>query len=281
MVRRFGWLLFGGIAMLGLVWLATLPQEGAQAEGQPMRRLLFVNRSMGFRHGTTATAAEIVVRLGWGYEPATQLLGLPPNQRLFLTTVTEDTDLLSPDILQRYDAIMFYTTGELPLSETQKQALLDFVKSGKGFVGVHSATDTFYQWSDYGEMIGGYFNGHPWHQTVRALVEDPNHPATRHLGTAWEVYDEIYQHRNWSREKVRVLLRLDPTSVDITRGKRDDQDYALAWCRQYGKGRVFYTALGHEERVWRDPKFQAHLLGGILWAMGVLPGDATPRPKPQ
>lgn len=267
--------------MLGFVWLTTLAQGDAQGQNQPIRRLLFVNRSMGFRHDTTATAAEIVVRLGWGTGPAPQLLGLPANHRLFLTTVTEDTDLLTPDILQRYDAVMFYTTGELPLNETQKQALLEFVKSGKGFVGVHSATDTFYRWADYGDMIGGYFDGHPWHQPIRALVEDPTHPATRHLGSVWEIADEIYQHRNWSREKVRVLLRLDPTSVDITKGKRADQDYALAWCRQYGKGRVFYTALGHDEKVWRDPKFQAHLLGGILWAMGVLLGDATPRPKPQ
>jgi type 1 glutamine amidotransferase len=267
--------------MFALSALLTLPHENPEAEGQPVRRLLFVNRSMGFRHDTTATAADIVTRLGWGHKPATDLLGLPPNQRLFLTTVSEDTDLLVPEILNRYDAVMFYTTGELPLSDAQKRALLDFVRNGKGFVGVHSATDTFYQWADYGEMIGGYFDGHPWHQLVRAVVEDPSHPATRHLGSVWEVTDEIYQHRNWSREKVRVLLRLDPSSVDIAKGKRTDQDYALAWCREYGKGRVFYTALGHREEVWRDPKFQAHLLGGILWAMGVLPGDATPRPKPR
>ncbi len=253
---------------LGLT-LSTMPGGEAEAEGQPVRRLLFVNLSMGFRHETTATAAEIVMRLGWRSQPR------------FYTTVTEDCALLVPEILQRYDAVMFYTTGDLPLSDAQKQAFLEFVRKGKGFIGVHSATDTYYNWAEFGELIGGYFDGHPWHQKVRIIVEDKDHPATKHLGDVWEITDEIYQFRNWSREKVRVLLRLDPTSVDITKGKREDQDYALAWCRHYGDGRSFYTALGHREEVWRDEKFQQHLLSGILWAMGVLPGDATPRPKPQ
>jgi hypothetical protein len=107
--------------------LANLPSEEAGAEGQQVKRLMFVNLSMGFRHDTTATAAEAVVRLGWRSKPR------------FLTTVTEDTDLLVPEILQRYDAIMFYTTGELPMSDAQKQAFLDFIRNGKGFIGVSLA----------------------------------------------------------------------------------------------------------------------------------------------
>ncbi len=249
--------------------LTNLPFNEVEAEGQQVKRLMFVNLSMGFRHSTTATAAEAVVRLGWQSKPR------------FLTTVTEDTDLLTSEILQRYDAIMFFTTGELPMSDEQKQAFLDFIRNGKGFIGVHSATDTFYNWADYGELIGGYFAGHPWHQNVRLIVEDKEHPATKHLGEVWELKDEIYTFRNWSREKVHVLLSLDLKSVDIKKGNRPDNDYAIAWCRYYGKGRVFYTALGHEEYLWQDEKFLQHLLGGILWAMNVLPGDATPKPKPQ
>ncbi|MFN3421527.1 MAG: ThuA domain-containing protein [Armatimonadota bacterium] len=269
-MKRYWWcILEGAIVMaVGLAFM-TLPSEEAGAEGQQVKRLIFVNLSVGFRHDTTATAAEAVIRLGWRSKPR------------FLTTVTEDTDLLVPEILQRYDAIMFFTTGELPMNDAQKQAFLDFIRNGKGFIGIHSATDTFYKWPEFGELIGGYFAGHPWHQEIRAIVEDKEHPATKHLGDVWVLKDEIYTFRNWSREKVRVLLSLDPTSVDITKGNRPDHDYALAWCRYYGKGRVFYTALGHEEYLWRDEKFLQHLLGGILWAMGVLPGDATPRPKPQ
>lgn len=267
---RYFWLclLGGAIVMAFGLLLTNLAFEEAKAEGQQFKRLMFVNLSMGFRHSTTATAADAVIRLGWRSNPR------------FLTTVTEDTDLIVPEILRRYDAIMFYTTGELPMNETQKQAFLNFIREGKGFVGVHSSTDTFYNWQDFGDLIGGYFAGHPWHQNVRLIVEDKEHPSTKHLGDVWEVRDEIYTFRNWSRDKVRVLLSLDPTSVDITKGNRPDQDYAIAWCRYYGKGRVFYTALGHEEHLWRDEKFLQHLLGGILWAMGILPGDAKPRPKP-
>ncbi|MCS7265965.1 MAG: ThuA domain-containing protein [Armatimonadetes bacterium] len=269
-MRQPCWCLLGGAVVMALgLFLLTLPSVETEAEVQQVKRLMFVNLSMGFRHSATAVAADAVIRLGWHSNPR------------FLTTVTEDTDLLVPEILQRYDAIMFYTTGELPMSEAQKQSFLDFIKNGKGFIGVHSATDTFYNWAEFGELIGGYFAGHPWHEDVRIIVEDKEHPATKHLGDVWELKDEIYTFRNWSREKVRVLLSLDPISVDIKKGNRPDQDYALAWCRYYGKGRVFYTALGHEEYLWRDQKFLQHLLGGILWAMGVLPGDATPRPKQQ
>jgi len=103
---------------------------------------------------------------------------------------------------------------------------------------------------------------------VRVLVEDRAHPATRHLGESLELTDEIYQFRAWSRPEVHVLLRLDPRSVDVGRGKRADGDYALAWTRADGRGRVFYTALGHEPGMWADGRFQAHLLGAIQWALG-------------
>lgn len=225
---------------------------------QEVKRVFYLNLSMGFCHETTATAGDVITRLGWRAQPR------------FITTASEDWRLITRDILKDYDVLIFYTTGELPFTEEQKRAFLDFIKEGKGFVGIHSAVDTFYQWPEYGEMIGGYFNGHPWHQKVRVIVEDKTHPATRHLGDTWEVVDEIYQVRDWSRDKVKVLMRLDPTSVDISKGTREDQDYALAWCKTYGKGRVFYTALGHPVELWWDEKFQEHLLGAILWAMGVL-----------
>lgn len=137
---------------------------------EDVRRVLYVNLSMGFRHETTATASEIITRLGWRSQPR------------FYTTATEDCELINSQILKRYDVIIFYTTGELPLNDEQKKALLDFVREGKGFVGIHSAIDTFYQWQEYGDMVGGYFNGHPWHQKVGIIVEDKEHPATRHLG---------------------------------------------------------------------------------------------------
>src|SRR5262249_12915667 len=138
---------------------------------------------------------------------------------------------------------------------------------GGGFVGVHSATDTWYAVPEYRDLVGGIFDGHPWHQRVRILVEDRAHPATRSLGDSLELNDEIYQFRGWSRPEVHVLLRLDPRSVDVGRGKRSDGDYALAWSKSYGRGRVIYTSLGHEPAVWADSRFQSHLLGAIQWGL--------------
>ena len=102
---------------------------------------------------------------------------------------------ITPENLKHFDAVFFYTTGELPLSDTQKDGLLSFVRSGKGFGGSHSATDTFYGWKDYGELIGAYFDGHPWHTKVNVIVEDKTHPATKHLGDSFTITDEIYQFR--------------------------------------------------------------------------------------
>ena len=187
----------------------------------------------------------------------------------FEATVTDDPGALTAENLRNYDAVLFYTTGELPISEEQKKAFLDFLRNGKGFAGVHSATDTFYKWPEYGELIGGYFDRHPWHQEVRVKVEDRRHPATRHLGESFTIHDEIYQFRNWSRDKVHVLLSLEVESVDLTNKnvRRTYKDFGLAWTNTYGKGRVFYTALGHRPEVWADERFRTHLLNGLRWVM--------------
>lgn len=183
---------------------------------------------------------------------------------------------ISAENLKNFDAVFFYTTGSLPLSGTQKSDLLDFIKSGKGFAGSHCATDTFYDWKEYGEMIGGYFDGHPWHQKIRIIVEDQKHPATRHLGETFEITDEIYQFRTpYTRENLRILMRMDMKSVK-EQGKRKDGDNALAWVRSYGKGRVFYTALGHRDEVWADPRFQDHVLGGLRFVFFLEDGETTP-----
>jgi type 1 glutamine amidotransferase len=184
-------------------------------------------------------------------------------------TVTDDVSQINAENLKKYDAVMFYTTGELPMSDEQKKAFLDFIRRGKGFIGVHSATDTFYKWPEYGELIGGYFDQHPWNREVRIKVEDRDHPATRHLGENFTIADEIYQFKDWSRDKVHVLLSLDASSVDLTAKNvhRTDKDFAVAWTDTFGKGRMFYTSLGHRPEVWQDKRFQDHLVGGILWAM--------------
>jgi uncharacterized protein len=226
------------------------------AEASVSKRLLYITLSAGFHHSVVPESAKILkdIGAGSGYE----------------VTATDDVSVISRDGLRSYSAVAFYTTGELPISDDQKQALLDFVKSGKGFLGFHSATDTFYKWPDYGEMIGGYFDGHPWHQEVSIKVEDRGNPATRHLGSSFAINDEIYQFRNFSRDRVHVLMTLDTSSVDMKKSgvHRTDGDFALAWCREYGKGRVFYTALGHEPAVWQDERFQKMVIGALNWVTG-------------
>lgn len=220
-------------------------------------KVLYLTRSAGFKHDVLPVSETILKEIG-------------ERSGAFEVTATQDCSMISREGLKQYDAVVFYTTGELPFTDDQKAAFLDFIKSGKGFVGIHSATDTFYKWPEYGEMIGGYFNDHPWHQDVTVNVEDSKHPATRHLGKSFQIKDEIYQFKDFSRERVHVLLSLDTSSVDLTKPNvhRTDKDFALAWCRNYGKGRVFYTALGHREEVWRDARYQQFILGALKWAMG-------------
>ena len=216
--------------------------------------------------------------------------------------------------------MFFYTTGNPCETPEELKALLDYIKSGKGFVGTHSGTDTLYGMTDYGDMIGAYFDGHPFHEKTKIVVEDTKNPIMQGLGDSFEITDELYQFRNpYSRDKLHVLMRLDPLWLAQKRAdlgkkleadkekklaeaakleadgkieeankakkaaegmkigmKRDDNDYAMAWTRDYGKGRVFYTALGHEEKVWQDERFQKMLIQAMKWTTGQVDADATP-----
>lgn len=245
-------------ATAALSLLAGPPPTAAETAG-----VLYVTQSAGFAHPVLPHSEAVFERIA------------RESGRLDLT-VSRDASALTAATLADYDAVVFFTTGELPMDDAQKAALLAWVRDGGAFVGVHSATDTFYEWPGYGRLIGGYFDGHPWHQEVAVRVEDRQHPATRHLGGSFRIHDEIYQHRDWSRDDVRVLLSLDIGSVDMNARniRRTDGDFALAWTRQEGAGRVFYTALGHRPEVWDDPRFQTHLLQGIAWAVGDPAGGA-------
>ena len=187
--------------------------------------------------------------------------------------------------LDYFDAVVFYSTGELAMDDEQKAALLSFVhEDGKGFVGVHSAIDTFYKWPEYGEMVGAYFDNHPWGQFMAPIiVEDHDFPAMRHFPPTFTIYDEIYQpSKDFSREKVRVLARLDENLIDLKHAgvKRTDKDFAVAWVKNYGKGRVFYSTFGHRQEVWDRPDIQKMYFESIRWALRLVDGDATPRRRP-
>ena len=255
----------------------------AQSEGKP--KILFLTHSQGFKHSSLALAEKTVSEMGErsGLFEAVVLQGYRQEPGAI------DLTMISAEYLQQFDALMMYTTGELPLDSSQKQALLDFVSNGKGFIGVHSASDTFYAWPEYGELVGAYFKGHGASNEVLTLrVEDPAHPAASMLGASWDLADEFYQFWQgeegqrgtvpFSRARVHVILSVDTEKSEMARqsGMTRGGDYPLAWCRNYGEGRSFYTALGHREDVWTNPVFQEHLLGGIKWALGLAPGDAAP-----
>ena len=243
------------IALFGVAAMAPLYSRAAQ-EAPRQRHLLYMTLSAGFKHDTVAPSRDIVAEIG-------------RKSGAFDVTVTEDVNAFTEDNLKKYDAVMFYTTGELPMNPEQREAFLEFVRSGHGFVGVHSATDTFYMWPEYLQLIGGYFNDHPWHQKVRIDVTDAANPIVSALAPWFQITDEIYQIADFQYQNSDVLLRLDPNSVDLNaRGvHRRFYGWPLAWTRAYGEGRVFYTALGHEEAVWRDHRYQRLLLNGINWAM--------------
>jgi len=235
----------------------------AEPAVSPPVRVLYLTHTAAFRHAVLEDSHDAM--RAWGAAANLDV------------TVTEDCAVLTAEGLAAYDVVVFFTTGELPLDESQRAALTDSVAAGKGFVGIHSATDTFYEWPEYGRLIGGYFDDHPWHQEVTIAVEDRTHPATRHLGESFVITDEIYQVKDWARSDVHVLLTVDLSSVDATneRVHRDDGDFAVAWTRPYGRGRVFYTALGHEPAVWQDDRFRTHVVEGIRWAAGLAEADAS------
>jgi len=184
------------------------------------------------------------------------------------TTLTTSVDSFDVDNLRNYDAVMFYTTGELPLTEVQKQGLSSWLKAGHGFIGVHSATDTFYTWPEYHKIVGGYFACHPLAPGSQCRSGGPQRQDRAVPGSSFKISDEIYQIDDFL-DSNQVLLQLVSMSVDRTKPCTHTRYYGwpLAWTRSYGKGRVFYTALGHETAVWKSEQFQQLLQNGIEWTM--------------
>jgi type 1 glutamine amidotransferase len=186
--------------------------------------------------------------------------------------------------LNFFDAIFFYGLGEESLSDKQKTDLLSFVHDdGKGFVGAHSAIDAFYGWPEYGQMMGAYFDNHPWGvMDASIIVEEPSFPGMKEFPREFVLRDEIYVPTStpYSRDKVDVLARLDATKVDLKVKDlhRTDRDFPIAWVKKYGKGNVFYSTLGHTDEAWDDPKIQTMYLEAIKWSLGLT--TYVPRPHP-
>jgi type 1 glutamine amidotransferase len=264
-----------------------------------------------YRFTADPDAKTIVKRKVDGAEKEMEITTLEAYSARFQKTMGEPVTRkqcgrVNADTLKRFDVVVFFTTSGWsrpdeaqrrwnaatardPLTEEELRALIAWVNDGGAFVGVHCASDTLHN-TKYGDLVGGTFGGHPWVQNVRLRAEDPKHPAAKGLTEGSKIFDEIYQFSKtadhpkavplkiqpYSRERLHIILSVDNSSIDVTKGAREDQDYPVAWCQKVGKGRSFYTSLGHHKEVWLDPRFQQHLIGGIKWAVGKLDGDATP-----
>ncbi|MHC4501746.1 MAG: ThuA domain-containing protein [Planctomycetota bacterium] len=245
----------------------AMPKKATAKPARP-RKLLVFNLCRGFRHGS----------IPWGAK-ALEIMGRTTGA--FETVESSDPSVFGPDSLNQFDAVcMNNTTGQLFNDDVSKKSLLDFVRGGKGIIGIHAATDCFYKWAEYGEMMGGYFWGHPWNEKVAVKLDDPGHPVLAAFGgKGFEVADEIYQFKDpYSRKALHVLLSLDTTKTNMKKGgiRRTDGDFAVAWVRSYGKGRVFYCSLGHRNEIFWNPAILRHYLDGIQFAMGDLgPGASS------
>jgi uncharacterized protein len=181
--------------------------------------------------------------------------------------------------LNDFDAILFFGTGD-NLNAQQKKDLLSFIKEdGKGFVGAHTGDDAFFDWPEFAEMIGGWFDNHPWNVfDAPVIVEQPDFPAMKAFPLRFTMRDEIYEHKNFERGKVRVLASLDSSKLDYSKPNihRQDRDFPVAWAKMYGKGRVFYSTFGHGDEAWDNAMVQKMYLEAIRWSMRLTGDDVTP-----
>lgn len=214
------------------------------------KKVLIFSKTNGFRHESISAGINAIKKMGM--------------ENHFLVDATEDSLAINTKNLDQYQVIIFLNTTGTILAEKQELALQDFMKKGRGFVGVHSATDCEFEWPWYVKMIGANFESHPAQQTAKLVVQNNEHLSTRHLPAIWERKDEWYNFKNMNPE-VNVLLKIDESSYT---GGKNGANHPMAWYHNYGGGRVFYTALGHTVESYSEPLFLQHLLGGITYAMG-------------
>ena len=268
------------MARTGFVLVISLCALSAvQSIPSPKKQILVIGEEKGYRHEAVSHAMATIEQLG-------------RKTGLWDATLRTDTEALTRKKLEynaknltNFDAVVFFTGGDLEMDAQQKSDLLSFVHDEeKGFIGIHSAAITFVNWPEFGNMIGGYYDEHPWGTfDAPIIVEDPSFPGMQPWPKSFVLRDEIYQVKNYSREKVRVLMRLDASKVDLGNKNvhRNDHDFAVTWAKMYGKGRVYYTTLGHVPENWDKPEFQTMIIEAIRWATGITSADVTPRPMPQ
>jgi cytochrome c len=253
------------IATVRLLLVASLlfdaPAHRSHAAENPDTRfaVLIYSKTSSFRHDSIPQGIAAIRALG--------------AEHCFAVDATEDAERFNDAALARYNVVVFLnTTGDV-LDPRQKTAFERYIRAGGGFVGIHSASDTEYQWPWYGRLIGAWFASHPAIQRATVRIEDPNHPSTKLLPQRWERIDEWYNFRRNPRGDVRVLAALDETTYS---GGTMGSDHPIAWCQSIDSGRSWYTAMGHASETYAEPLFRLHLLGGIESAAGSNGGCQAP-----
>ncbi|MEO0973225.1 MAG: ThuA domain-containing protein [Pseudomonadota bacterium] len=241
-------------------WAALVAASAAAADDF---QVLVFSKTSGFRHGSIAAGTALIEDLG-----ATHGFGVDS---------TEDGAAFNAANLSQYAAVVWLSTTGNVLDDAQQAAFEDYIRAGGGYVGIHAATDTEYDWPWYGGLIGGdaWFQNHPQIQDATLNVADATHVSTQHYPPTFELRDEWYNFRNDPTPVVNVLVTIDETSYS---GGTMGPDHPISWNHEYDGGRAWYTAMGHRDQTFADPDFQTHLLGGILWSAGASDSAAVPAP---
>jgi type 1 glutamine amidotransferase len=311
---------------LALHTLAGLVLAGLTVTAAEPKKVIVVTTTLGFRHSSIPTAEKVLGKLAQDSGAFTVEYIQQPSGRLnqprkpdalkadaddaakerhkaalakweveeakyreaeeaFNARLKQALEKLSPENLKNYHGVIFAnTTGDLPVPDLP--GFIAWVRQGGACIGMHSASDTFHGRPDFLQMLGGEFAGHGAQVGVDCLNLSPKHPTTAHLGTSWKIkQEEIYLFKNFDQSQCHELLALDkhPNQPDWA------GHFSVSWCKQYGKGRVFYTSLGHREDIWDDTEpnrknppevakaYQQHILAGIKWALGLESGEARPQ----
>lgn len=229
--------------------LITLFLFIASATSKQKKKILVFTKTTGYRHTSIEKGKAALMLMG--------------KENNFLVDTTEDAAYFTAKKLKQYDAVVFLsTTGDI-LNNEQQAAFEAYIRSGKGFVGIHAAADTEYEWPWYGRMVGAYFVSHPKQQKAKLSVTNVQHASTKHLPKTWERFDEWYNYKNRNAD-VKVLLTIDESSYE---GGKEGAYHPMAWYHQFEGGRVFYTALGHTDESYKEEAFLKHVLGGIHYAL--------------
>jgi hypothetical protein len=236
------------------------------------------------QHDSTSHALALIERLGYESGMWDTYIRTDSNIISYHPLMTTGQAASGGPNLTIADAIFFMGHREIQLDDQQKADLLKFVHDdGKGFVASHVALNAMMQsWPEFGKMMGGTYDEHPWGTVAGTVInEDPNFPATKQFPLSFPFTDEFYQVKGFSREDSHVLLRLDLSKMPPNNGVHSPNgDFPLAWAKMYGKGRVFYSCLGHSDKTWDDPDVYHMYFEAIRWALGLTDADITPRPYP-